>query len=142
MPLDALKLLRATIAIQVLVAAWFVFSPDLLPDLIKRAEMENDSQLYATLDSIIVPLVHIQTLLCIALWWPTRLASWGYLAVAAGIVVLGSFAGPAILSAIDSLFGYIQVLASGATLCILYIHRFFGLGRSMPNPSINTDAAR
>ena len=104
--------------------------------------MENDRQLYATLDSIIVPLVYIQTLLCMALWWPTKLASWSYLAVVAAVAVLGPFAGPAILSAIDSLFGYIQVLASGAMICILYTHRFLGLGRSMPNPPINTDAAR
>ncbi|MDR1889529.1 MAG: hypothetical protein LBQ81_09180 [Zoogloeaceae bacterium] len=142
MPLDTLKLLRISITIQVVVATWFIFSPDTVPDVIRRAEMENDRQLYAILDSIIVPLAHIHTLLCIALWWPTKLASWSYLAVAAAIAVLSSFAGPAIISAIDSLVSYIQVLASGATLCILYTHRFFGLGRSMPNPSIDTDAAR
>jgi hypothetical protein len=142
MPLDTLKLLRITIAIQVLVAVWFIFSPDLLPNLIRKAEIQNDRPLYAALDSIIVPLAHIQTLLCITLWWPTKLASWGYVVVAAAVAVLGSFAGPALLSAIDGLFDYIQVLASGGMLCILYMHRFFGLGRSMPNPSINTDAAR
>ena len=142
MPLERVKFLRITVATQLLVAAWFIFSPDVLPDLIRNAEMQNDSPLYATLDRIIVPLAHFQTLLCIMLWWPTRLASWIYVLVTIAVAVLGSFAGPAILSAIDSLLGYIQVLASGAMLCILYIHRFFSLEHSMSNPFINTDAAR
>ena len=129
MPPYSLLLLRITVAIQVLVAAWFTFSPDLLPDLIREAEMQNDQPLYEALDSIIVPLVHVQTILCIALWWPTRIASWGYLLATAAIAVLGSFAGPAILSAIDAFLGYIQVLASGAMFCLLYLNRLFTLSR-------------
>lgn len=127
MPPYSLLLLRITVAIQVLVAAWFTFSPDLLPDLIREAEMQNDEPLYEALDNIIVPLVHIQTILCIALWWPTRIASWGYVLATAAIAVLGSFAGPAILSAIDAFLGYIQVLASGAMLCLLYLSKFFSI---------------
>jgi hypothetical protein len=130
MPPNALLLLRITIAIQVIVAAWFTFSPDLLPDLIREAEMQNDQPLYEALDNIIVPLVHVQTILCIALWWPTRIAGWGYALATAAIAVLASFAGPAILSAIDAFLGYIQVLASGAMLCLLYLHKLFAISQA------------
>lgn len=115
------------IAIQVFVAAWFLFSPDILPSLIKEAEMQNDQPLYETLDNIIVPLAHVQTLLCLALWWPTKLVSWAYLLDTIAIAALGLFAGPAILSAIDNLFGYVQVLASGALLSVLFLNRLFAL---------------
>lgn len=130
MPLNVLIFLRFMIAIQVFVAAWFLFSPDILPNLIKEAEMQNDQPLYETLDNIIVPLVHVQTLLCIALWWPTKMAGWIYAIVTIAIAALGSFAGPAILSAIDGLFGYIQVLASGAMLGVLYLNKLFSLSSS------------
>ena len=126
-PSNNLKFLRFMIAIQVFVAAWFLFSPDILPSLIKEAEMQNDQPLYETLDNIIVPLAHVQTLLCLALWWPTKLVSWAYLLDTIAIAALGLFAGPAILSAIDGLFGYVQVLASGALLSVLFLNRLFAL---------------
>jgi hypothetical protein len=124
---DALKILRVAIVIQLFIAAWFVFSPDILPELIKQAEMQNDQPIYATLDTIIVPLAHLQTLLCALLWWPKKFTSWAYLAVIVTINVLGAFAGPSILSAIDSVFNYVQVLASGTLLGILYLYKFFSI---------------
>ena len=125
MPSETLKLLRITIVIQLLVAAWFIFSPDVLPNVIKEAEMQNDQPIYETLDNIIVPLAHLQTLLCLLLWWPNKLTSWSYAIVIVAITGLGAFAGPSILSAIDSILGYIQVLATGGSLCLLYLHKFF-----------------
>ena len=125
MPSETLKLLRITIAIQLLVAAWFIFSPDVLPNIIKEAQMQNDQPIYETLDSIIVPLAHLQTLLCFLLWWPNKFTCWAFAIVLAAITGLGAFAGPSILSAIDGIFGYMQALATGGTLCLLYLHNFF-----------------
>lgn len=142
MPRDALSLLRVTITVQVLVALWFIFSPDLIPEVLSKAEMEIDRPIYATLDSVVVPLVHVQTVLCAALWWPTRLATWSYVLVAVTIAALGVFSGPSILSAIDGFFGYLQVLASGAMLCTLYVHRFLRLRRSVQSQSVSAGAAR
>ena len=118
--------IRATAALQVVASLWFVFAPDLLPEALMHAEMQNDQPLYENLDAIIVPLVHIQTLLCVALLWPTRVASWAYVGTTVSIAVLGSFAGPAMLSAIDAVVGYVQVVASGAMLCALYFAGYFG----------------
>ena len=127
MPLQWLKLLRVTIVVQTLVAAWFVFSPDLIPDVIRVAEMENDRPLYAILDSIIVPLIHIQSLLCLTLWWPSKIGSWGYLVTGVLIMAISLFAGPAILSSIDGLLGSLQGLAAGAMVTILYMSNFFSV---------------
>ena len=121
---------RITLSVQLFVAAWFSFAPNLLPASFVAVEMQNDRPLYETLDNIIVPLVYVQTFLCIALWWPTRVASWAYLFVTSAIAVLGSFAGPSMLSAIDGTLGYLQVVASGAMLCVLYLGGFFTASRS------------
>ena len=129
----SLKLLRILIAVQVLIAVWFVFSPDLIPSLIRDAEMQNDQPLYETLDKLIVPLAYVETLLCLTLWWPTKIASWAYIIVAAAITLLSSFAGPMILSAIDGTFSDIQGLSSGAMLCILYLNKFFSISSSGDN---------
>ena len=129
-PINAITLFRITLSVQLFVAAWFIFSPDLLPVTFREVEMQNDRPLYEILDNIIVPLLHVQTFLCIALWWPTRIASWAYLIVTSAITVLGSFAGPSMLSAIDGILGYSQVVASGAMLSVLYLGRFFSLSRS------------
>ena len=127
--LQWLKLLRITIVVQTLVAAWFIFSPDLIPDVIRVAEMKNDRPLYAILDSIIVPLIYIQSLLCLTLWWPSKIASWGYLITGAFMMAISSFAGPAILSAIDGLLGSLQGLAAGAMIAILYMSNFFSVSQ-------------
>ena len=129
-PINAISLFRATVFAQLFVAAWFVFSPDLLPAAFREVEMQNDLPLYEALDNIIVPLLHLQTFLCLALWWPTKIASWSFLLVTSVIAILGSFAGPSMLSAIDGTLGYLQVVASGAMLGILYLGRFFSLHSS------------
>lgn len=120
-----LRLLRFAIVVQVLVTAWFAFSPDLLPPAFVEAEMKNDKPIYAWIDSIIVPLSYIQTLLCLALWFPTRIVSWLFVACLVAIAILSSFAGPAVLSAIDGLLSYLQVLASGAMIASLYSSEMF-----------------
>ena len=125
--LQWLKLLRVTIVVQTLVAAWFVFSPDLIPDVIRVAEMKNDRPLYAILDSILVPLIYIQSLLCLTLWWPSKIASWGYLITGVFMMAISSFAGPIILSPIDGLMGSLQGLAAGAMVAILYMSNLFSV---------------
>lgn len=124
-PTNAIIIFRLTLSAQLLVAAWFFFSPDLLPPSFIAVETQNYRPHYKILDSIIIPLAHAQTFLCIALWWPTRITSWAYLLVTIAIAVLGSFAGPSMLSAIDGTLGYAQVVASGAMLSILYLGGFF-----------------
>ena len=99
---------------------WFVFSPDFLTAPFVLAEMQNDQPSYAVLDSIIVPLAYLQTALCLALWFPTKVVCWLYVLTISVITVLGAFAGPTALSAADSMLGYLQVLASGAMLATLY----------------------
>ena len=125
--LQWLKLLRVTIVVQTLGDAWFVFSPDLIPDVIREAEMKNDRPLYAILDSVIVPLIYIQNLLCLTLWWPSRIASWGYLVTGVFMMAISSFAGPMILSSIDGLLSSVQGLAAGAMVAILYMSNFFSV---------------
>ncbi len=100
---NAVKLFRITLLVQIFVAIWFIFSPDLLPASFVEVEMFNDRPLYETLDNIIVPLVHLQSFLCIALWWPTRTTSWAFLFVTGTIIGLCSFSGPSMLSAIDGM---------------------------------------
>lgn len=122
---ESLRILRFTIIIQVLVMAWFALSPDLLPLALVEAEMKNDQPIYAWIDSVIVPLSYLQVLFCVALWFPTRIASWLYIASLIAIAGLGSFAGPALLSAIDGLVSYLQVLAAGGMIATLYSNEFF-----------------
>ena len=124
-----LKLLRVTILIQLLVSIWFFFSPDLIPEVFRIAEMENDRKLYEILDKIVVALIVIQNLLCVALWWPTRLISWLYFIVFSLIVLIGTFSGPSVLSSIDGLLGTFQALATGAMLTLLYTNQVFHKGQ-------------
>ena len=121
----SLRLLRLTIIIQVLANAWFALSPDLLAMTFVEAEMKNDQPIYAWIDSVIVPLSYLQVLLCAALWFPSRVVSWLYVASLIAIAGLSSFAGPALLSAIDGLASYLQVLAAGAMVATLYSNELF-----------------
>ena len=127
---DFRKLLRVLVALQLLVAAWFALSPDLLPETIKAAERLADTKVYALIDSIIVPLVYLQSALCLALWWPARWSAFGYLLVSLTIAVLGAFSGAAVLSAIDAFLSYLQCLASGAMLGALWIYGYFSLSNA------------
>lgn len=111
---------RAMIIIQSLVTAWFYFSPDLVPEVLRQAELANDRPLYEMLDLIVIYLVYFQAAFCLALWWPTWTISWLYLLTTGLIILLGSFSGPALFSAIDGLFGSLQALATGAMLGILF----------------------
>lgn len=126
----SLSLLRILIVAQFVVTIWFVLSPDLLPEPIKQAERFNDQGSYAILDSLIVPLTYLQALLCLLIWKPTRIASYSYLVVTALIAGLGAFSGPAILSAIDALLGYLQVLASGGMLGVLWLSGYLSMQKA------------
>jgi len=70
---------RAMIIIQSLVTAWFYFSPDRVPEVLRQAELANDRPLYEMLDLIVICLVYFQAAFCLALWWPTWTISWLYL---------------------------------------------------------------
>lgn len=72
-------MLRVTIVIQSLVTVWFFIAPDTTPLVLRDAEMANDRPLYETLDSFIVPIFHLQAVLCVALWRPVKAAAIGYL---------------------------------------------------------------
>ena len=125
-----LKMLRALIVLQSLVTAWFFVAPDTIPQILSDAQMANDRPLYETLDNIIVPIWHLQAVLCIALWWPLRFTAIGYLACVLAVFALSIFAGPALLSDIDGTLSGIQGLASGAMLMLLYLGGFFHLSRN------------
>ena len=125
MPEESLRILRVTIIIQALVATWFVFSPDFVADVIRDAEMANDRPLYVILDSIIVPMTYFQSILCITLWWPSKIRSWTYLLTGMLLMALNLFAGPLILSSVDGFFSSLQELAAGVMIAILYFSNFF-----------------
>lgn len=111
---------RAMIIVQSLVTAWFYFSPDQVPAVLRQVELANDRALYETLDAIVIYFVYLQAAFCLALWWPTLTISWLYSLTTASIIILGALSGPAIFSALDGLFGSIQALATGAMLGILF----------------------
>lgn len=108
------------IIVQSLVTAWFYFSPDQVPAVLRQVELANDRALYETLDAIVIYFVYLQAAFCLALWWPTLTISWLYSLTTASIIILGALSGPAIFSALDGLFGSIQALATGAMLGILF----------------------
>ncbi|RYZ69528.1 MAG: hypothetical protein EOP09_07520, partial [Proteobacteria bacterium] len=95
-----LNMLRLTIVLQSLVTVWFFIAPDTIPQIFRDAERVNDRPLYETLDSFIVPIFHLQALLCVALWWPVRGTAISYLLCVVAVLALGSVAGPGLLSAL------------------------------------------
>ena len=133
MPTKSIRFVRTLIITQLLVAVWFVLSPDILPEPIKDAERLTDRAIYAQLDTFIVWLVHAQSILCLLLWRPSKVAACAYLLVTTLIACLGAFSGPAILSAVDALLGYVQVLASGGMLGVLWIYGYFTVKPLQPN---------
>lgn len=135
MPNKSIRFVRTLIITQLLVAVWFVLSPDVLPAPIKDAERLTDRAIYAQLDIFIVWLVHVQSILCLLLWRPSKVAACAYLLVTTLIAGLGVFSGPAILSALDALLGYVQVLASGGMLGVLWIYGYFTTQPLQPNAS-------
>lgn len=127
MPNKSIRFLRTLIIAQLLVAMWFVFSPDVLPAPIKDAERLTDRAIYAQLDVFIVWLAHAQSVLCLLLWRPSRTFAYIYLLVTTVIAGLGVFSGPAILSALDAFLSYVQVLATGGMLGVLWVYGYFTL---------------
>jgi hypothetical protein len=115
-----LTMLRVTVVLQILASLWFLFVPDTLPSIIREAEMANDRPLYQVIDSAIVPIIYVQAILCLLLWWPRKFTALAYLGCVLLILVLGMFAGPAIVSDIDGVIGGVQALASGAMIMLLY----------------------
>ena len=95
----------------------------------------TDREIYAQLDAFIVWLAHTQSVLCLLLWRPSRMVVYIYLLVTTVIAGLGVFSGPAILSALDAFLGYVQVLASGGMLGVLWVYGYFTLQPFQPNPS-------
>lgn len=120
-------MLRTTVVLQTLASVWFWVAPDTLPYVLREAEMANDRPLYETLDNLIVPLVHLQTVLCVLLWRPVKLVAFGYLGCVVLILALGAFAGPAVLADLDGTVSGVQGLASGAMIMLLYQAGLFRL---------------
>jgi hypothetical protein len=120
-----LILLRALIFVQLFVFLWFIFAPDLLPDSIKWAEKTEDKTHYFYVDLVVIFLTYFQAACCAATWWPNRLAAYGYAASVVLIGVVSAFGGAASISSVDAIFGYLQALATGATLVMLYLFGFF-----------------
>lgn len=135
MPNKSVRFLRTLIIAQLLVAMWFEFSPEMLPATIQEAERLTDREIYAKIDTYIILMAHAQSVFCLLLWRPSRMVAYTYLLTTAVIAVLGVFSGPAILSALDAFFGYVQVLASGGMLGVLWIYGYFTLPPLQPNPS-------
>ncbi|MDR1848700.1 MAG: hypothetical protein LBQ75_01525 [Zoogloeaceae bacterium] len=125
-----LLFMRFLIAVQIAVALWFELTPDTLPGELKRAQTMLDTELYALRNSINVPLIYLQYVLCLSLWLPTRFASWAYFAVSASIAgLLLIFRGYSCGTAMDGFFDYLQTLATGAMLGTLWVHGYFSVGR-------------
>lgn len=118
-------MLRTTVVLQTLASVWFWVAPDTLPQVLREAEMANDRPLYETIDNLIVPIAHLQTILCVLLWRPIKLTALGYLGCVILIFVLGTFAGSAVLADLDGTVSGIQGLASGAMIMLLYQAGFF-----------------
>jgi hypothetical protein len=117
---DLLNTLRITIVVQSLISVWFLVAPDTIRQVFIDAKMANDRPLYEKLDQVIVPILHLQAVLCLLLWWPKKAIALGYLFCAVFILILGAVAGPSVLSAVDGTFSSLQGLASGAMLLLLY----------------------
>lgn len=133
MPIRALLFHRFLVCVQVFVFIWFVFSPDLLPSLLKDAEAFVDKEAYAFVDNILLTLSFLQVFLCLTLWWPKKSVCLVYLIVTVLMAGLGLFSGPAVMSSIDAFVGYFQVMASGAMLAVLWVFGYF---------SFSTDSSR
>ncbi|WP_156919333.1 hypothetical protein [Azovibrio restrictus] len=106
-----------------------------MPATIQEAERLTDGEIFAKIDTYIILMAHAQSVSCLFLWCPSRIVAYTYLLTTTVIAVLGVFSGPAILSALDAFFGYVQVLASGGMLGVLWIYGYFTLPPLQSNPS-------
>ena len=127
-PNKDLFFIRILIAIQLAAAIW-VFIPipyfSAIPEEYRDMERLTDKKIYEYIDLATVYMSYVKFFLCATLAWPRKITCILFFLTSIIIEIISSFDGVAISSEIDALINYVQMLASGIMLGILWVYGFF-----------------
>ena len=127
-PNKDLFFIRILIAIQLAAAIW-VFIPipyfSAIPEEYRDMERLTDKKIYEYIDLATVYMSYVKFVLCATLAWSRKITCILFFLTSIIIEIISSFDGVAISSEIDALINYVQMLASGIMLGILWVYGFF-----------------